>query len=424
MSDNLYYLTKSLFSVCHIFNTHNITYWIDWGTALGYLRNNSVIPWDYDIDICVLDNDYEKIINIFKNQNNNFDLICDENYYDDNGCCALYLKELYSPDKRFECLSIDIIKYTIDEKNNKKVKSLMSEKTILQYSNPTQNLELYDHDYDDVFPLRKVVMSGIITYCMNNTSEVTKKYYGESCINNYVVLSEYNEWRHNTINYQKFIGCNFREIKKYDNIASGIVYFNETKAPFIISNPIEFQDITIDIVKENMIKEKNIFAYNNIEDCDYKSGKEYFDEWNSNVLENNMVDAPVSDFSFFPKIMIDYGKGVKNAFCYNLTKSNNFTKYHTDPPYGNAWMYLCTGTKLWYIISKEDSEYLFNNGYKYEDIEKMKFFDIIKILNWYLFGKIYVGFISANDFLYFGDGCFHSVITYEKTIGICGYANI
>lgn len=36
-------------------NEKDLTYWVDYGTLLGLRRNNDVILWDNDVDICVLD---------------------------------------------------------------------------------------------------------------------------------------------------------------------------------------------------------------------------------------------------------------------------------------------------------------------------------------------------------------------------------
>ncbi len=63
------YSDEVLFKTINILNDAGIIYWIDGGTLLGIMRDNNLLPWDYDIDFSVWEheNNREEIISLFKN---------------------------------------------------------------------------------------------------------------------------------------------------------------------------------------------------------------------------------------------------------------------------------------------------------------------------------------------------------------------
>jgi hypothetical protein len=44
-----------------LFDAAGITYWVDWGTALGALRHKGLIPWDDDLDVNILQKDAKRL---------------------------------------------------------------------------------------------------------------------------------------------------------------------------------------------------------------------------------------------------------------------------------------------------------------------------------------------------------------------------
>ncbi|SCY34028.1 LicD family protein [Butyrivibrio sp. INlla14] len=49
-----------LWEIDRICCAHNIRYFADWGSFLGAVRHGGFVPWDDDLDICMLRDDYEK----------------------------------------------------------------------------------------------------------------------------------------------------------------------------------------------------------------------------------------------------------------------------------------------------------------------------------------------------------------------------
>ena len=54
-------ITRHILDVC---NRHSLRIWADWGTLLGTVRERGFIPWDDDIDLMMMRDDYEKLIQL------------------------------------------------------------------------------------------------------------------------------------------------------------------------------------------------------------------------------------------------------------------------------------------------------------------------------------------------------------------------
>lgn len=73
------YILDEIVKICE---KHNLTYWLDGGTLLGAVRHKGFIPWDDDIDIGIMRDEYEQLVPILKDELP-FDLQVQDIYTDD-----------------------------------------------------------------------------------------------------------------------------------------------------------------------------------------------------------------------------------------------------------------------------------------------------------------------------------------------------
>lgn len=57
-------LLDLLVKLDRFFSEHNITYYIDGGTAIGAIRHNGFLPWDDDADVYVTRKNYDKLLSV------------------------------------------------------------------------------------------------------------------------------------------------------------------------------------------------------------------------------------------------------------------------------------------------------------------------------------------------------------------------
>jgi len=211
-------LLKELDYVC---KQNGLQYWLDGGTQIGVVRHKGFVPWDDDIDVGMLREDYERIIDAFNKFSRNPDIYADYFRGEKNhGQCII--KVLH---KKCSHIFVDIFpfdfygeKHSVDEQLKKtkeikelrkaiensctqkttkkeviaKIKQIMAEKILinpipedkneselvwgLEFNHTWKNWFTY---YDVIFPLKEVEFEGMTFPCINNPDAFLSRLYGD-----------------------------------------------------------------------------------------------------------------------------------------------------------------------------------------------------------------------------------------------------
>ena len=204
------YLLKEFDYIC---KQQNIHYWLDFGALLGAIRHKGFIPWDDDIDIGMMREDYNKLRQVFDSAKRDTNLYL--KYQTDLNHKHTLMKVCY---KKSQYLFLDIFPYDtynkklnwqeqiettkLHKKNREKfVKNIQFEDALdlhekfieLQkdFNRPEckQNDVIWGHEfghswkkwihsYDTMFPLKEIEFEGYIFPCPNDHSKYLEGVYG------------------------------------------------------------------------------------------------------------------------------------------------------------------------------------------------------------------------------------------------------
>ncbi|MBR1373099.1 LicD family protein, partial [bacterium] len=202
-------------TVIKVIERHHLSYFISFGSLLGAVRHKGFIPWDDDIDITMLREDYLKLIPLLKAEFAGSDYVVREawdNHYQIRICRKTNVKigmdifpmdkysqsDISKQEKKLLNLSLrngmdklkhyehigemDVIREHIKDITDNIIGTGNSDidRPALFYAiDYPHNHDNLVFDYDDIFPLQNVEFEGIKVKAPHNMDRYLKTLYGE-----------------------------------------------------------------------------------------------------------------------------------------------------------------------------------------------------------------------------------------------------
>ena len=167
MRELSYELMKFVDNVC---NKHDIEYWMDYGTLLGSLRHGDFVPWDDDLDVGIMRNDYNRLVEVLPKEiqeNNLKNLIADFKIDKHNNKSKRWYQVSYKhPTIRAKFIGVDFFPYDYMKKYDDDLREEFNNSFREYYHNPDEfTLEEYIDIFNERFGLtldeQKYVLGGI-----------------------------------------------------------------------------------------------------------------------------------------------------------------------------------------------------------------------------------------------------------------------
>ncbi len=171
---NLVAEKKALKEIVSLLNEHNIIYWLDCGTCLGAYRYGGNIPWDWDVDLAILQPDFNNVRQILQKLDPAKYRVQDWSSRDKTqSYLKVYVKEVDA--------LIDIYHFSIDS-DAKTITSILANEGSVFLPESWRIRErrfIIPTSFDSVFPLKKAVFDGVEAYVPNQTKTYLEQRYGD-----------------------------------------------------------------------------------------------------------------------------------------------------------------------------------------------------------------------------------------------------
>jgi phosphorylcholine metabolism protein LicD len=165
----------ALKEILTLFHKDQIPYWLDCGTLLGAQRYGGIIPWDFDLDMAILQVDFDRAFKALSALDHTQYVVQDWSSRDrPKSYLKVYVKKTGS--------LIDIYNFEIDEKKQV-IRSVLSNENSIFLPESWKIRErrfIIDTPISYVFPLKKAQFDGIVAFVPAQTVLYLQQRYGQN----------------------------------------------------------------------------------------------------------------------------------------------------------------------------------------------------------------------------------------------------
>ena len=182
---------EALKAIANILYEKQIPFWIDFGTLLGSYRYGGVIPWDNDLDIAILENDFQNVMQALNSLDPKKYVAQDwSSRVRPNTYIRVYVKESRN--------HIDIYHMKIDVENQMLTTIISHEDSHFMANDwkIKEKMQISHCPFEVIFPLKKALFDGFEFPVPNDTVTCLKQKYGDN-------LNPVKVYREETGEYEK-----------------------------------------------------------------------------------------------------------------------------------------------------------------------------------------------------------------------------
>jgi hypothetical protein len=167
---------QALREISTLLHAHQIPFWLENGTCIGAFRYGGVIPWDNDVDLAILEPDFDNVMNVLRKLDPKKYAVQD---WSSRSCpkayIRIYLKENHA------CIDFSVVRINQEKKTLAGIFSFEESPFMPKWwLEREKKYYINAYAYDVIFPLKKANFDGVEVPVPHQTVAYLQARYGEN----------------------------------------------------------------------------------------------------------------------------------------------------------------------------------------------------------------------------------------------------